>query len=122
MMRSRVWIWIAWVTVFVVVTAVLRVFRAGLDTIPPVLVYMLLLLGGGGGGGGTRGPERARHRGGGQSAGAARRRPARPVASQGRRAAGASGAQYGRGPGRSSGAADRRPVHRTDARDHGGSD
>src|SRR5438552_8916457 len=51
MMRSRVWIWIAWVTVFVVVTAVLRVFRAGLDTIPPVLVYMLLILGGSVGGG-----------------------------------------------------------------------
>ena len=51
MAQSRVWIWIAWVTVFIAVTTVLRTFRASVDTIPPVLMYLLLILGGSVGGG-----------------------------------------------------------------------
>lgn len=43
---SRLWIWIAWAAGFVVVTAVLRAFRASVDTIPPVLIYLMMILGG----------------------------------------------------------------------------
>lgn len=48
---SRLWIWVAWVAVFVAVTAVLRAFRASVDTIPPVLIYLMMILGGSVGGG-----------------------------------------------------------------------
>ena len=51
MSPSRLWIWIAWVAVFVAVTAVLRAFRATVDTIPPVLIYLMMILGGSVGGG-----------------------------------------------------------------------
>ena len=46
MSPSRLWIWIAWAAGFVVVTAVLRAFRASVDTIPPVLIYLMMILGG----------------------------------------------------------------------------
>jgi K+-sensing histidine kinase KdpD len=49
--RSRVWIWLGWVAVFVAVTALLRTFRDGMGTVPPVLVYLLVILGGSVGGG-----------------------------------------------------------------------
>ena len=51
MMRHRAWIWVAWVAVFVAVTAVLRAFRDSVDTVPPVLLYLLIILGGSVGGG-----------------------------------------------------------------------
>lgn len=46
MSGSRVWIWIAWGTVFIAVTAALRTFRASVDTVPPVLIYLMMILGG----------------------------------------------------------------------------
>ena len=51
MTRSRVWIWLGWVAVFVAVTALLRTYRDGMGTVPPVLLYLLVILGGSVGGG-----------------------------------------------------------------------
>ena len=46
MSASRLWIWIAWGAVFIAVTAALRAFRASVDTVPPVLIYLMMILGG----------------------------------------------------------------------------
>ncbi|HEX4627441.1 MAG TPA: ATP-binding protein [Gemmatimonadales bacterium] len=51
MPRFRVWIWLAWVAVFVAVTILLRTYRDGVGTVPPVLLYLLVILGGSVGGG-----------------------------------------------------------------------
>ncbi|HKW40299.1 MAG TPA: ATP-binding protein [Gemmatimonadales bacterium] len=51
MARFRIWIWLGWIAAFVAVTAVLRLFRGGVDTVPPVLLYLLVILGGSVGGG-----------------------------------------------------------------------
>jgi two-component system sensor histidine kinase KdpD len=51
MPRFRIWVWVGWVVVFVAVTALLRSFRDGVGTVPPVLLYLLVILGGSVGGG-----------------------------------------------------------------------
>ncbi|HEV2750061.1 MAG TPA: ATP-binding protein [Gemmatimonadales bacterium] len=51
MITSRAWIWIAWVTVFIAATAILRAFRDSAIIVPVVLLYLLVILGGSVGGG-----------------------------------------------------------------------